>query len=143
MPRKYRRWSRAEYDQLEKLVNAGYRYADIAKKMGRELNSIIGAAQRLGLMSSERRAWRLKKDWSDVDRLLTDCIESRLMTITQASKYMGSIGRPVGVSMLYKRLRKLPPDVQRRARDNATRRMFAVCQRVHRQVAAKRAARNA
>lgn len=143
MARKYRRWSRDEYDQLEQMVNAGYRHTDIATAMGREVVSIRGAVQRLGLGSVERNRHKLSRDWTQVDALLTDCIESRLMTVPQASQYMTNIGQPTGVTILYKRLKKLPLEVRHRARHNATRRMIAVCHRVHRQVAAKRAAQNA
>ena len=132
MARKYRRWSRDEYDRLETLINQRWRYADIAADMGREIYSVIGAAQRIGLMSKERQGWRMRKDWAEVDRTLTDCIEAKMMTVPQAHDYMASIGQPVAMGALYRRLKTMPLDVQRRAKKNTVMRMTAVCHRVHR-----------
>jgi hypothetical protein len=132
MARKYRRWSRDEYDRLETLINQRWRYADIAAEMGREIYSVIGAAQRIGLMSKERQGWRMRKDWAEIDRTLTDCIEAKMMTVPQAHAYMTSIGQPVAMGALYRRLKTMPLDVQRRAKKNTVMRMTAVCHRVHR-----------
>lgn len=137
MARKYRRWSRDEYDRLETLVNQRWRYADIAADMGREINSVLSAAQRIGLMSRERYAQRLRRDWTEVDRTLIDCIESRMMTVPQASKYLASVGLATNTCLLYRRLKTMPIDVRRRAKDNAVMRMTAVCHRVHRKMAAE------
>lgn len=132
MARKYRPWSRAEYDRLEELVSVGYRYVDIANAMGRETLSVQGAAQRIGLTSHERMSNRKRDDWPEIDRMLTDCIEAKLMTIPQARNYMASVGKPINVGLLYRRMKTLPADVKMRARKNAQRRMVAVCGRMRR-----------
>lgn len=139
MARKYRRWSRDEYDRLETLINQRWRYADIAADMGREIYSVIGAAQRIGLMSKERQGWRMRKDWAEVDRTLIDCIEAKMMTVPQAHDYMTSTGQPVAMGALYRRLKTMPLDVQRRAKGNSVMRMTAVCHRVHRRNKSKTA----
>lgn len=140
MPRKYRRWSRAEYDQLEQLVNEDRRYSEIAEIMGREPMSIQGAVQRLGMSRKERMSLRARKDWKEIDQKLVECIELRLMTVPQACRHINSIGHSVGLSMLYKRAHTLPPSVQRMARENAVRRMTSVCRRIHLGMAARRRA---
>ncbi|HET8791694.1 MAG TPA: hypothetical protein VFM75_10835 [Modicisalibacter sp.] len=131
MPRKYNPWSRQEYDTLEALINEGLSYAQIAQRMGRERLSVQGTAQRIGLSSPERQGRCRRRDWTDIDALLAECIESRLMTVTQAASHINAIGHVVSTSALYERLKTMP-EVKRRAKANARRRMTAVCQRVSR-----------
>lgn len=131
MPRKYRDWSREEYDRLEALLKQGLTYAQAAVEMGRETLSVQGAAQRIGLMSHERLSWRKRKDWPQIDALLAECIETRLMTVPQAAKHITALGYKTSAGSLYERL-KQNPDLKKRARMNAQRRMASVGQRVQR-----------
>jgi hypothetical protein len=130
MARKYRPWSRAEYDQLETLLNQGLSYAATAETMGRERISVQGAAQRIGIMSPERRRWRVRRDWPEIDALLEECIETRLMTMPQAHAHIAALGYSVSKSALYGRLSN-HYSLKMRARANSQRRMTAVCRRVH------------
>ncbi|TDX29140.1 hypothetical protein DFO67_108184 [Modicisalibacter xianhensis] len=131
MSRKYRPWSRAEYDRLEALLKQGLTYAQIAVEMGRERLSVQGTAQRIGLSSHDRQGrWR-RRDWTVIDTLLAECIETRLMTVPQAAKHITALGHDVCASSLYERI-KANPDLKKRARMNAQRRMVSVGQRLQR-----------
>ena len=131
MPRKYRPWSRAEYDRLEELVNAGWLYAEIAADLGRDVIPVRGTAQRLGLSSRRHQHWRRRNDWPEVDAIITDCIEAQLMTATQVATYLAAIGKPVSVASVYRRIEQLPTDVQSRAKRNGSMRRSAVCSRIN------------
>jgi len=87
-------WSRADYDLLEARLTAGHRYADIADEMGRSVISCRGTAQRIGLATSDNRLWRKRRDWPEIDTLITDCIQAKLMTIPQVASYLAAIGKP-------------------------------------------------
>lgn len=129
MPRKYRPWSRAEYDRLEQLINAGWRYADIADDMGRGVLSIQGTAQRIGLMSDERRSWRKRQDWPEIDRMIIDCIECSKMSVPQVSRHLGALGKPTAQTLIYRRLETMPQAVRRQAKENGNRRRSAASHR--------------
>ena len=129
MPRKYQPWSRGEYDRLEELVKAGWRYADIAENLDRGLIEVRGAAQRIGLTSRDRQGWR-GKDWSAIDTIIVDCVEARLMTAPQVAEHLKALGTPIPVGTVYRRLETMPHGIQQRARRNGSRRRAACCARM-------------
>lgn len=131
MPRKYNPWSRQEYDTLEALINEGLSYSAIAERMERELLSVQGTAQRLGMTNSARQGWRKRQDWPAIDRLIEECIETRLMTIPQAAVYIRSVGHTVCQASIYDRVNQSRA-LKARARQNKRLRMTAVCRRIHR-----------
>ncbi|WP_280568157.1 hypothetical protein [Chromohalobacter sp. 296-RDG] len=140
MPRKYRPWSHNEYDTLEALINEGLSYADIAARMGRETMSVQGTAQRIGLSCRERQGKAHRKhDWHEIDALLEDCIEARMMTVPQAAKRIQALGYSVSQSSLYNRVNQ-SRELRKQAIHNKRLRMTSVCRRVHRQMAARKAA---
>lgn len=131
MTRKYRKWPREEYDRLEELVKAGWRYADIAADLGRGIIEVQGGAQRIGLMSSERKGWR-RIDWDDIDRAIIDCLEAQLMTIPQVAAHLTAIGKPVSYQSVYRRVSGMPHWIRERARANGAARRSAVAARMRR-----------
>lgn len=132
MPRKYRPWSREEYDLLERaILHENRRYSDVAAELGREVTSVRGAAQRIGI-SERRRHWR-QIDWSPLDPMIIDMIECELMTVPQVSKRLQALGHDVHQSAIYRRLHSLPRSVRERAKRNGTLRRVSVGERVQRQ----------
>lgn len=135
----WREWSRDEYNTLERLLDQGLTYPQIAKSMSLSETQIKGAAQRLGMMSKERLGkHRVRSDWPEIDRIARDCIECRLMTIPQAHRYLAALGHKLGLSTLYKRVADTDDKLRARAETNAKRRKVAVGQRNSRALAAKR-----
>lgn len=138
MARKWTPWPRAELDRLERLLKAGHTYAQIGEAMGRGQLEVQGAAQRIGLMSPERRAWRKRQDWPVIDRMLTDCIEAQLMTVPQAQRQLAAKGITVSTTSLYNRLADLPRHVRIRAKKNSQNRKAATCARMRQRQEIKR-----
>ncbi|MGE4534696.1 hypothetical protein [Halomonas sp.] len=132
MPRKWTEWPRRQLDQLEELIGAGLTYAQVAERIGRPESEVIGAAQRIGLQDPARMAWRRRTDWPEIERIMTDCIEAKLMTIPQTRQYLIAVGHPVSLGGLYERLKTMPRDLQRRARANGKKRRAACCSRMRR-----------
>ena len=129
MPHDYRPWSRQEYDHLERRLAEGAHHAGIARELGRTLGSVQATAARLAL-TDQSTAWNRRKDWPAIDRLLLECIECRGMTVPQAGGYIAAMGHPVNVNMLYPRLKGLPKETQRQARENSRLRRAATAHRM-------------
>ncbi|HSH27362.1 MAG TPA: hypothetical protein VK972_06305 [Wenzhouxiangella sp.] len=135
----WREWDRAEYDTLERLLEQGNTYPQIAAAMSLTLNQVKGAAQRLGMMRQERLGMhRVRADWPEIDRITRDCIEADLMTIPQTHRHLAALGYRLGLSTLYKRVSDIDDKLRARAEANAKRRKVAVGQRIQRARAAKR-----
>ncbi|WP_129141487.1 GcrA family cell cycle regulator [Modicisalibacter coralii] len=128
MPRKYRPWSRQEYDTLEALINEGLSYAQVAERMGRERMSVQGTAQRIGLTHPDRQGHQKRRDWPEIDRILEDCIETRLMTVPQATKHLKALGYRICQTAIYTRVGQ-DRYLRDRAIQNKRLRMAAVCRR--------------
>jgi len=139
--RKWREWPRAEYDRLEALMAAGLTYPQIAERMQLGINEVKGAAQRLGLMSPERLGrHRIRHDWPEIDRIVTDCIEAQLMTIPQAHRHLRALGlgQDLAVGTLYRRLEAIDHNLRVQADRNAKRRNVAIGHRIQLARKAKR-----
>lgn len=135
----WREWDRDEYDTLERLLEQGHTYPQIAEAMSLTPNQVKGAAQRLGMMSQERLGMhRVRADWPEIDRITRDCIEAGLMTIPQTHRHLAALGYQLGLSTLYKRVSDIDDKLRARAEANAKRRKVAVGQRIQRARAAKR-----
>lgn len=118
-PRK--EWSRAEYDQLEHLMAGGYRYAQIAERMGRTTGSIQGTAQRLGLQHKCRIGWRRRADTEALHELIIDCLEVRRMTCTETTRYLNSVGHAVSNAWVHKHIHRMHGHYRNIAAANAAR----------------------
>lgn len=126
----WRDWDRAEYDHLDHLLEQGLGYAKIALIMNITRTQAKGAAQRLGLMRSDRIGkHRVRTDWAEIDRIAEDCIEARLMTVPQAHRHLKALGYDMGLSTLYSRVRENAA-LKRQADSNAQRRKSEVGARV-------------
>ena len=130
MARNHQPWSRADYDRLEALVNAGWRYPAIAAEMGREVTRVRAAAQRIGLTSREGQRWNERDDWAEIDRIIIDGIESSLMTIPQVSEHLRALGYAIHTGTVYRRVHGMHYGVMRRARSNSRRRRAACAARM-------------
>lgn len=134
----WREWERAEYDQLDAMLEQGLGYTKIAQTMGITPTQAKGAAQRLGLMRSDRIGkHRIRPDWAEIERITEDCLEVRLMTVPQAHRHLKALGYRLGISTLYARVRTCP-GLQRQADINAKRRKSEVGARVLAERNAKR-----
>jgi len=102
------------------MVNARYRYADIAAELGRGVIETRGTAQRIGLTNRGRQGWRLR-DWQTLDTAIIDCIECRSMSVPQVARYLTSLGTPIAAGTIYKRLAGMPAMVRRQATENGQR----------------------
>ncbi|QDP46031.1 MAG: hypothetical protein Unbinned4052contig1001_31 [Prokaryotic dsDNA virus sp.] len=131
MPRKYHRWPREDLDMLERLVLAGWHDEDIADEMQRELLSVRGAIQRIGLSKARPASfWNRRDDWPEIDTIIVDCLEASLMTVPQVAEHLARIGKRVSVQSVYRRIASMPTEVQNRAKRNGSRRRAAVCSRI-------------
>jgi len=139
MPRKRNPWSRGEYDRLEEMVTAGYRYADIAADLGRGLIETRGTAQRIGLTSRDRQGWR-RRDWTRIDTAIIDCIEARSMSVPQVARYLTALGAPIASGTIYRRLAGMPALVRRQATENGRRQRRSNAERMRMRQRVKRAA---
>lgn len=132
MARKWREWPRPMLDQLSQLIEAGHTYAQVAERLGRPETEVKGAAQRIGLQRQERLGWRRRTDWPEIERIVTDCVEARLMTLPQARDHLAALGYQIGLSTLYKRLESMPRSISDRAKRNGAARKAACCTRMRR-----------
>ncbi|MCL7941178.1 hypothetical protein M8009_12870 [Halomonas sp. ATCH28] len=137
MPQPRRPWSRVEYDRLDELLAAGYRYADIAADLGRGVIETRGTAQRIGLTHKARMGWR-RRDWAPIDAAIIDCIEARCLSVPQAARHLTALGTPVAAGTIYKRLAAMPSQVRKQATENGRRRKRSNAERMRMRV--KRAA---
>lgn len=129
--RKWREWARHEYDTVERLLEEGLTYPQIAQQMGLGTNEVKGAAQRLGLMDPDRVGQHHRRDdWHAIDRIAIDCIEAQLMTIPQAHRHLGAMGYQIALSTLYRRVKSISTELRARAEKNSRRRKVVVGRRV-------------
>ncbi|MAR70746.1 hypothetical protein [Halomonas sp.] len=116
---------------LERLVLAGWHDEDIADEMQRELLSVRGAIQRIGLSRARPASfWNRRDDWSEIDTIIVDCLEASLMTVPQVAEHLARIGKRVSVQSVYRRIASMPTEVQNRAKRNGSRRRAAVWSRI-------------
>jgi len=116
-------WSRAELDALQQMVEGDYRYAEIARHLGRTVRQVESAAQRLGLQSRERAGWnRIPADRAArLREIIADCIEVRRMTCLDTTRYLNAIGEPVSNTWVDRQIAVLGRQYRKQVRMNTSR----------------------
>lgn len=118
-------WSRKDYDTLEALLEQNLPFVEIGKRMGRTYNGVRCAVSRLGLTDPDRRRWRLRDDWAEIEPIIVDCIEAELMGGPQIIRRLAALGYTMTTACLHNHLRGMDPSLRQRLRRNAERRRNA------------------
>lgn len=129
-----KRWTRAEYDELERLIRQKLRYRQIGQRLGRSEISVKCAAYRIGMRNPTGKRWA-GHDWPLIDPKIQDLIECQKLSAPQIAEWLTKLGQPIHASTVYDRIAKMPADVRRQAKQNARQRLALTLERNKRKAA--------
>ena len=124
MARNWSKWDREEYDLAEKLYNAGLTYREIGQRMGKTRDQARSACNYLEVTDTSRPLPHARKDWPEIDRIITDCVEVEGMAVPQVVQRLAALGKTVCRESVLKRLKRMP-EVHREAKRNAAKKRAA------------------
>ncbi|MBY6030021.1 hypothetical protein LCL99_03070 [Halomonas denitrificans] len=131
-------WKTTEKRYVKRRLDEGATYQDIATELGLGRDQVCGLARRSGFTDPIRQgAWR-RRDWTDIDRTVQDCIEVQCMSIRQVVSYLRLQGISTCYSSINNRVKLMPASVQFQASINAARRQASNAYRMRLRI--KRAA---
>ncbi|MCO7218126.1 hypothetical protein [Halomonas sp. OfavH-34-E] len=131
-------WKTTEKQYVKRRLDEGATYKDIATELGLGRDQVHGLAKRSGFTDPSRRgAWR-RRDWSEIDQTVQDCIEVQCMSIRQVVSHLQRQGISTSYSSINNRVKQMPASVQFQARVNAARRQASNAYRMRLRI--KRAA---